>query len=822
LAQAGAAEAPAQPLKDMDTDVSSQQGPSQDSRPAAAPRRRRQRGVVTEHVDHTAERAEARQPARPGQLSATAEEASATWEPRLGPGRPDAGLGSVAAASANTAGVFTAAEEEEGSVGPVFDTGDGRSAGPCFCCSAPQPRARESEVACACSEPRHAGSSRPGTAATATAGLASSLDSVVGGLCSQTHLGAVLSVRISKAHTTQRSDMEGPSYEDELLLMSQVTLHRELQELGSSLRADLSNVIRAAVCDILQAPLVGTTFDDGVTKGSGSQIGCAGNGNAAKVPIPPDKPEIMFAEGATEQASTCLEGARRSEVTNLPGTPVRDSSDAIADNPELSQNPCRDSNRRCRSSTLSKINGKLFGWNSDEAFNGSNPLDEIEERAEQAPENANAGEGSHSLRWRIKQLVEDLRFDYFFGILIVLNAVSIGVQADHVARTHEEDVPVALRVFDVIFCILFTSELSLRLFAYGHQFFVMVGWSWNWFDCILVGMQVFEEITAFVRHLTESHNSDGRVNLSFLRMVRILRLVRVIRLARVLRLVRQLRTLVCSIGASLQSLAWTVLLIMFMIYVVAIYFTQLVATRRIDLTEEQKQSDNIIAMSFYYGSLLRSCLSLFQAISGGVDWDNALHPLIQEVSVLIAPVFTFYIAFAILAMLNVVTGVFVESALQSTSQDKEENLMNHLQEFFFEMDLDKDGLISLYEFDRLLANPETRGRFASLDINLHEARNMFILLDVDKTEEVPIDCFVMACLRLRGPARSIDLTTLIYEQKHFQRMWQQHAANMEANLLNIDKRPPFLESVSLERQALKFQGLKGQPVHVLEQYVKSQ
>jgi len=382
-------------------------------------------------------------------------------------------------------------------------------------------------------------------------------------------------------------------------------------------------------------------------------------------------------------------------------------------------------------------------------------------------------------RWVCKT-VQHQYFDYTFGALILLNAVSIGVQTEHMAHSQEEDPPLAFQICDSIFCVLFTLELGLRLVAYRLRFFCMTGWRWNWFDAVLVTMQVFEEITMIVARvsLTDS-DTEGGGNLSFLRVLRILRLVRVVRLARVLRLVRQLRTLVTSIGASLQSLAWTVMLIVFIIYVVGIYFTQLVTNERIGATAAELDSQNMQMMARYFGTLERSCLSLFQSISGGVSWEIILSPLVEDVSWLVAPLFTLYIAFSLLAMMNVVTGVFVESALQSSAEDKEEFFASQLLELIMQHGENDDGYLWAHVLEGMVANPETAQRLAALDIKKAEALNLFKLIDIEKTGGIPINSFIMGCLRLRGAARSIDVATMMFEQKRFLKEWQAHAAYME-------------------------------------------
>lgn len=386
---------------------------------------------------------------------------------------------------------------------------------------------------------------------------------------------------------------------------------------------------------------------------------------------------------------------------------------------------------------------------------------------------------------RAQAIVESGPFDYIFAIVIFLNAISMGIQTEWVARNSADLVPIEMQLFDTAFAILFITELTLRLMAYRMSFFWRNGWQWNWFDCVLVGMQLFEEIIVMAARIsgTEDGNAgSGGGNLSFLRVLRVLRLVRLVRLARVLRYVRQLRTLVCSIAVSLQSLGWTVLLIMLMIYVVGIYVTQMVSDQRSQLSAEEQSRESFAKLDYYFGSLGRSILTLFEAITGGVDWDELANPLSVEISTLTGAFFACYIAFAILAMMNVVTGVFVESALQGSAQDKESQIVNTLQDLFEEFDEDRSGKISEEEFRTMCANPNCVSQLKALDVNLIQARSLFHLIDIDRSGEIPINAFIMGCLRLRGTARAADMTTLIFELKRFMSRWQAHANMVEEGL----------------------------------------
>ena len=73
----------------------------------------------------------------------------------------------------------------------------------------------------------------------------------------------------------------------------------------------------------------------------------------------------------------------------------------------------------------------------------------------------------------------------------------------------------------------------------------------------------------------------------------------------------------------------------------------------------------------YFSNLGTATLGLWECISGGMDWQDMAQPLIDDVSPLMALVFSGYVAFSMLAMMNVITGIFVDNAKTYAQQDKE-------------------------------------------------------------------------------------------------------------------------------------------------------
>jgi len=370
-------------------------------------------------------------------------------------------------------------------------------------------------------------------------------------------------------------------------------------------------------------------------------------------------------------------------------------------------------------------------------------------------------------------VVTSSAFETIVAFCIVLNALMIGVQTNHASAVWHmnEETPAAFDIIDKVFCVIFTVEITLRIFAFGSIFFVMSGWHWNIFDLVLVAMQLVDEALSFLFAFESS------VSLSFTRVLRGLRVVRLVRLVRVLRLIRELRTIVVSIANSMKSLLWTIVLLLFLVYVVGVVFTQMVNEHGKAHPEQMVDSDQPLVK--FYGSVPRTLFTLYEATMGGVDWDDVCRPLMDQISPWVGIIFALYIAFTVLAVMNVVTGVFVESALQSAMADRDVDLVTRLRELFMRTDADLSGVISWSEFQSNLDQPEMKFFFRSIDLDLSEARGLFRLLDVDESGEIDAEEFVMGCLRLRGNARSIDLVTIMNESRRSAHRWMKHAVYVE-------------------------------------------
>jgi len=360
-------------------------------------------------------------------------------------------------------------------------------------------------------------------------------------------------------------------------------------------------------------------------------------------------------------------------------------------------------------------------------------------------------DGSHR---KVLGIVNHGAFDVIVAITILLNGVLVGSQTDYMARTTTLTIPVAFKVLDYCFCGWFTVELCLRIYAYRSRFFSQeTGVGWNVFDLVIVILQISEIF------MTALAMGSG---FSFT-LLRSLRLVRVLRLARTLRLIGELRTIVSSIASSMKPLLWTGILLFMIVYVLSVYVTQVVLYERVRL----RDANEVVPLELerYWGSLIPSMYSLFQSITGGVDWDMVARPLVENIGPEVGVLFTLYIMFTVFAMLNVVTGVFIQNVLQKSTQERDSNKRQHVQELFKQLDMGVENELSREEFEDQLDSKPMQEFFETIDVDISNAQCLFDLLDADDSGAVDADEFMEGCWRIWQPSKGFQMMMIMRELK---------------------------------------------------------
>lgn len=365
----------------------------------------------------------------------------------------------------------------------------------------------------------------------------------------------------------------------------------------------------------------------------------------------------------------------------------------------------------------------------------------------------------------IHRLVLSAHFEICCAIAIVSNALFVGLQVQHAAQERSNDQHIVLQIGHLIFCVFFSGELALRIFAYFPEFFFRshVDFLWNWFDSFIVAASILEAIIMYRKLI-------GGIS-TFLLAVRILRIVRLVRIIRRNSLFRELRAMVFMIAHTLKSLVWSLVLLFMLMYVFGLVLTQAVTNH---LIRTKHSPDAPFATDFekFFGSLLLSMLTLLHSLTGGISWREPAE-LLRQVDYIYEAFYIVFVVFTLFAMLNVITGFFCENAREMAAQDRDhviqeklrdrEHYIKEMHALFKEIDQDGDASLSLAELEMTLANDSVKAYLVSLEINVDDVWDIFKLLDADGSGTLNIDEFADGCLRLRGQAKSIEIAALRHQ-----------------------------------------------------------
>jgi len=370
-------------------------------------------------------------------------------------------------------------------------------------------------------------------------------------------------------------------------------------------------------------------------------------------------------------------------------------------------------------------------------------------------------------------LVETQAFVTCVSMLTCLNVVVIGISTNytaeqtlseydrHVTVREEIVLPDEMISLDLMFSIMFALELAARIIAYECEYFAGPDWKWNLIDVLLLSIS-FSEMAL----ITNSTQDFG-----WLRVFRLLRMARVFRITRLIRWLHffhSLRLMVVAMSQAIVPLMWGVLVMFLLMYVFSIIFLQAISEYVRDAVAEDT---NVASLRMYFNSLPMSMLSLFMAVTGGIDWWD-LAQLIMKIHTAYALMFVLYIATMVLGALNIITGIFVHEAVEMASMDKDVMNARRLHEqavevqklrgLFEEIDEAEAGSISKSDFINFAVDPATKAIFEKCGLNVSEPERFFDGLDADGDMFLEIEEFVMGCMRQKGnnEHNSLDLRTV--------------------------------------------------------------
>ncbi|CAK8999390.1 unnamed protein product [Durusdinium trenchii] len=359
-------------------------------------------------------------------------------------------------------------------------------------------------------------------------------------------------------------------------------------------------------------------------------------------------------------------------------------------------------------------------------------------------------------RETLKTVVDSTAFEYVTAVLILMNIALIGVEAE--MDLLGMDTWWAADV-ERIFLGIYTVELLIRLTAGGREAFQN---SWFWLDVFLVCVGL---VALVVVPLVESEASsqEGWMQLLIVRGLRLLRLARILRTVKRFKVVWRLVSGLLSVWDTMAS---TTVLIFLGLYIFGCIAAEVIANDP-DL-RDNAETAGIVRRNF--SSLPKATLTLLQFVTlDGIA--NIYFPLVMQKPFLII-YFLPLLMFLSIALMNLVTAVLVEHALEHASQEAElariktkeqiKATLPDLLEIFSALDQDGSGYITLEEVANVPLHVLPQKVYEKVTVDSME--DMFELLDADGGGSLSLAEFLeglLSVLLMDMPSWAVQLQKLV-------------------------------------------------------------
>jgi len=229
---------------------------------------------------------------------------------------------------------------------------------------------------------------------------------------------------------------------------------------------------------------------------------------------------------------------------------------------------------------------------------------------------------------------------------------------------------------------------------------------------------------------------------------------------------------------------------------------------------ESDQPDQLIEVQKvhdYYGSVGYTMLSLWSAISGGNDWMEYAETLKTMAGNTYYASFIAFTAFCTIGLFNVVTGIFVDSAVEAANmfrsdaemvadhQDQVEKEEEERKELEKLLDSHAGKDVTMDELQRHLKKDKAQAFWKSkMQLNTEQVKDMYILyqrLQPKQTEDgVSVQDFLHFARKCKGQASYVDLLTLMHDHtrlgKFIHVQFQEMKQDMKQLVMTMPPMPP--------------------------------
>ena len=315
-------------------------------------------------------------------------------------------------------------------------------------------------------------------------------------------------------------------------------------------------------------------------------------------------------------------------------------------------------------------------------------------------ENLEEASSFQKARRYISAMVSSSWFEYASGLVILLNVITIGFEAELSLEGSEWESSSWFAGAEKLFLFIYCAEALLRAFGLGR---VVLQDGWYLLDLVLI---LIVTLTLVIVPMLAS-----RQDIASLRKLLIVRGLRLLRLMRVCRMVHHFKIiwrLVYGFLTSWQTIFATAVLILVSIFVFSCIAIEIIA-KDSDLTTSEV-TEQIVLQNFW--GIGRSMLTVAQFVT--LDGLREIYyPLVIEKPWLAVYFFAIVLVISI-GLLNLVTACLVQTAMSNAAQSADEERLRlkgkvlgalpQLIAIFHELDVDGSGLITHQKVENVPVN----------------------------------------------------------------------------------------------------------------------
>eukprot|EP00747_Dinoflagellata_sp_TGD_P057739 gnl/TRDRNA2_/TRDRNA2_150792_c0_seq1.p1 gnl/TRDRNA2_/TRDRNA2_150792_c0~~gnl/TRDRNA2_/TRDRNA2_150792_c0_seq1.p1 ORF type:complete len:721 (+),score=115.27 gnl/TRDRNA2_/TRDRNA2_150792_c0_seq1:107-2269(+) len=333
------------------------------------------------------------------------------------------------------------------------------------------------------------------------------------------------------------------------------------------------------------------------------------------------------------------------------------------------------------------------------------------------------------------EILTSSHFDIVIGVVITLNAITIGLEQSFRVAGHDVTF---FHVLEHMFLVVYAVELGLRFFVFGLS---CLQDNWVRFDMLLVTSGVFINwiLEPIMAH---SQKAEAFGQLLVLRTVRLFRLGKAIRL---LASFRELWMLIRGLMNSARTLMYTVILLCVILYIYGCIGVELITFSRlnepgVDPDFKEQCSDS------HFTSLPVAMMTLIQFVTLD-DMSMIYKPCIEKDWFLFF-YFASLIAVVSVVLMNVITAVVVSSeleqalldkqALKTHEEEEQRALIRNLRVMFRRLDEDQSGQLTRDEMNAVTGEDKIALCAA---VGVDNPMEIFDALDVASTGAIGIEEF---------------------------------------------------------------------------------